>query len=80
MPALLHLNWLTSLRKYGTIHHISILEELRRELPMRWHSACQLNSQRSALLGMRHDGVISHDVFDELAAEIDATLGEDHLI
>jgi hypothetical protein len=39
-----------------------------------------LRAQRSALLGLRHDGVISHDVFDELAAEIDATLGEDHLI
>ena len=39
-----------------------------------------LRAQRSALLGMRHDGVISRDVFDELAAEIDATLGEDHLL
>jgi CPA1 family monovalent cation:H+ antiporter len=38
-----------------------------------------LRAQRSALLGMRHDGVISNDVFDELAAEIDATLAEDPL-
>lgn len=33
-----------------------------------------LRAQRSALLGLRHDGVISDDVFDELSAEIDATL------
>lgn len=33
-----------------------------------------LRAQRSALLGLRHDGVISQDVFDELATEIDATL------
>jgi len=39
-----------------------------------------LRAQRSALLGLRHDGVISNDVFDELAAEIDATLGEDQLV
>ena len=31
-----------------------------------------LRAQRSALLGLQHDGVISSDVFDELAAEIDA--------
>jgi CPA1 family monovalent cation:H+ antiporter len=33
-----------------------------------------LRAQRSALLGLRHDGVISHEVFDELAADIDAIL------
>lgn len=39
-----------------------------------------LRAQRRALLGMRQVGLISHDVFDELAAEIDATLGVDHLL
>lgn len=33
-----------------------------------------LRAQRSAILGLLHDGVISNDVFDELAAEIDAAL------
>jgi CPA1 family monovalent cation:H+ antiporter len=33
-----------------------------------------LRARRSALLGLRHDGVISEDVFDELAAEIDLAL------
>jgi CPA1 family monovalent cation:H+ antiporter len=38
-----------------------------------------LRAQRSALLGLRHDGVISNDVFDELAAEIDASLAAENL-
>ncbi len=33
-----------------------------------------LRAQRSALMGLRHDGVISQDVFDELAVDIDALL------
>ncbi len=33
-----------------------------------------LRAQRSALLGLRHDGVISDDVFVELSTEIDTTL------
>ncbi len=33
-----------------------------------------LRAQRSAILGLLRDGVISNDVFDELAAEIDAAL------
>jgi len=35
-----------------------------------------LRAQRSALLGLRHDGVISHEVFDELAADIDTELDQ----
>ena len=30
-----------------------------------------LRAQRSALLGLRHDGIISQDVYNELTAEID---------
>ncbi|MCX6082891.1 MAG: Na+/H+ antiporter [Chloroflexi bacterium] len=37
-----------------------------------------LRAQRSALLGLRHDGIISYDVFDELSTEIDATLTKDN--
>ena len=33
-----------------------------------------LRAQRSAILGLLHDGVISSEVYDELAAEIDAAL------
>lgn len=33
-----------------------------------------LRAKRSALLGLQHDGVISEDVFNELAAEIDTSL------
>ena len=33
-----------------------------------------LRAQRSALLGLRHDGVISDDVFDQLSVEIDGLL------
>jgi CPA1 family monovalent cation:H+ antiporter len=35
-----------------------------------------LRSQRSALLGLRHDGALSQDAYNELVAEIDATLAE----
>jgi CPA1 family monovalent cation:H+ antiporter len=38
-----------------------------------------LRAQRSALLGLRHDGVISDDVFNELATEIDTALASDNL-
>jgi CPA1 family monovalent cation:H+ antiporter len=38
-----------------------------------------LRAQRSALLGLQHDGVISSDVFDELAAEIDAALASENI-
>lgn len=37
-----------------------------------------LRAQRSALLGLRHDGVISEDVFGELAAEIDTALAAEN--
>ncbi len=33
-----------------------------------------LRAQRSALLGLRRDGVVSEDVFEKLSAEIDSTL------
>ena len=36
-----------------------------------------LRAQRSALLSLRHDGIISVEVFDELAAEIDGSLESD---
>ena len=36
-----------------------------------------LRSQRSALMGLRRDGVISEDVFEELVAEVDAMLTEE---
>lgn len=38
-----------------------------------------LRAQRSALLGLQHDGVISSDVFDELAAEVDAALASENI-
>ncbi|HEY3312434.1 MAG TPA: Na+/H+ antiporter [Anaerolineales bacterium] len=38
-----------------------------------------LRAQRSALLGLQHDGVISIEVFEELAAEIDAALTSEDL-
>ena len=34
----------------------------------------ELRAQRSALLGLKRDGVISQDVFEELAGDIDSTL------
>ena len=36
-----------------------------------------LRAQRSALLGLRHDGVISEEVYTALAAEVDAALVEE---
>jgi len=36
-----------------------------------------LSAQRSALLGLRHDGIISEEVFTDLAAEVDAALVEE---
>lgn len=38
-----------------------------------------LRAQRSALLGLQHDGIISNDIFNELAAEIDTALAEEKL-
>jgi NhaP-type Na+/H+ or K+/H+ antiporter len=38
-----------------------------------------LRAQRSALLGLQRDGVISTDVFDELAAEVDAALASENI-
>ena len=35
-----------------------------------------LRAQRSALIGLLRDGVISQDVFDELGMEIDMGLGK----
>ena len=44
------------------------------ELDTGWR---ELNrAQRSALLGLRRDGVISEEVFEELTAEVDARLSE----
>ena len=37
-----------------------------------------LRAQRSTLLDLRHDGVITDDVFDELAAEIDTDLTSEY--
>lgn len=42
------------------------------ELDTAWREA--LRARRSALNGLRHDGVISQEVFDELASEVDAWL------
>ncbi len=42
------------------------------ELDTAWREA--LRAERSALLGLRRDGVISDEVFDDLATEIDVTL------
>lgn len=39
-----------------------------------------LRAQRSALLGLQHDGVISEDVFDELVTEIDSALASDNIL
>jgi hypothetical protein len=36
-----------------------------------------LRAQRSALIGLLRDGVISQDVFDELTMEIDMELGKE---
>jgi Na+:H+ antiporter len=44
------------------------------ELDTGWREL--LRSQRSALLGLRRDGVISEEVFEELTAEVDAQLSE----
>jgi NhaP-type Na+/H+ or K+/H+ antiporter len=44
------------------------LDTTRREI---------LRAQRSAYLGMREDGVISEEVFENLSAEVDAALEED---
>jgi len=46
------------------------LEDARREL---------LRAERSALRSLQHDGVISEDVFEKLATEIDAGLADDRL-
>jgi NhaP-type Na+/H+ or K+/H+ antiporter len=39
-----------------------------------------LRAQRSAILGLRHDGVISDDVFNELSTEIDAALSTEYFL
>ncbi len=44
------------------------------ELEIGWREL--LRAQRSALLGLRRDGVISEEVFEELSTEIDAQLSE----
>lgn len=46
-----------------------VIDTARREL---------LRAERSALLEMRQDGVISDDVYYELAAHVDAQLERDH--
>jgi hypothetical protein len=38
-----------------------------------------LRAQRSALLGLQRDGIISDEVFNELAAEIDTELASETL-
>ena len=38
-----------------------------------------LRAQRSALLGLQHDGMISNEVFDELATEIDTALASENI-
>jgi monovalent cation:H+ antiporter, CPA1 family len=45
-----------------------------QELEVGWRE--MLRAQRSALLSLRHDGVISDEVFDQLASEVDAQLSE----
>ncbi len=44
------------------------------ELKTAWHE--QIRAQRSALISLRRDGVISDDVFEKLAAEVDAQMIE----
>jgi monovalent cation:H+ antiporter, CPA1 family len=44
------------------------------ELKTGWHEL--IRAQRSALLGLRRDGVISEEVFEKLTAEVDAQLSE----
>jgi CPA1 family monovalent cation:H+ antiporter len=44
------------------------------ELDTGWREL--LRAQRSALLGLRRDGVISEEVFEELSSEVDAQLSE----
>ena len=46
-----------------------VLDTVRREL---------LRAERSALLGLRSDGVISADVYEELTADVDAALEREH--
>jgi NhaP-type Na+/H+ and K+/H+ antiporter len=44
------------------------------ELDTGWRE--MLRAQRSSLLGLRHDGVISDEVFEQLSTDVDAQLSE----
>ena len=44
------------------------------ELDTGWREI--LRAQRNAVLSLRHDGIISEDVFEQLTAEVDAQLSE----
>jgi hypothetical protein len=52
-------------RSQNKISSFGTIRTLRREI---------LRAQRSAYLGMRSDGVISEEVYEQLSAEVDASL------
>jgi NhaP-type Na+/H+ or K+/H+ antiporter len=73
------------LKKFITQHAASLAEAMREllmtdpaleaeELDTGWREL--LRAQRGALLGLRRDGVISEEVFEELTAEVDSRLSE----
>jgi len=73
------------LKRYITNQASSLAEKVRgmlladpvlegEELDTGWREI--LRAQRSSLFGLRQDGVISDDVFEQLATEVDAQLSE----
>lgn len=73
------------LKQFLAQHAASLAESVREmllsdpaleaeELDTGWRE--QLRAQRSALLGLRRDGVVSEETFEKLTAEVDADLSE----
>jgi NhaP-type Na+/H+ or K+/H+ antiporter len=76
---------LETLKRFVTGQASSLAEKVRgmlladpaleaEELDTGWRE--MLRAQRSSLLNLRHDGVISDDVFEQLSTEVDAQLSE----
>jgi CPA1 family monovalent cation:H+ antiporter len=66
-----HANALRSLLNNAPTLETEELDTAKREL---------LRAQRSALLGLRRDGVISEEVFEQLSSEVDFLLNEEVMI
>jgi CPA1 family monovalent cation:H+ antiporter len=64
-------------RLAGTVREVLRAEPLLQEEELEAAQREILRAKRSAYLGLRRDGVISEDVYDELTAQVDAVLEEE---